>query len=121
DLALAERALRADDDAARLGLEPHDIERVVVGAGALAQRQAAALADGEAHDAVVPAHHLAVHVDDLAGVVCFGPELLHDGSGVATGYEAVALAVGLPRPLEPEAGGERARLALGHVAQGEAQ
>ena len=40
-----ERALRADDDSACLGLELHDVERVVVGAGALAEGEAAALAN----------------------------------------------------------------------------
>ena len=80
DLAAAERPPRADDDAARLGLELHDIERIVVRALALADRQAAALADGEAHDAVVAADDAAGHVDDLARIVRLGPQLLHDAA-----------------------------------------
>ena len=121
DLAPAERAPGTDDDAARLGLQPHDVERIVVGAGAFAQGEAATLADGEAHDAVVPADNLARHVHDVARLGRLRPQLLHHRGIVAVGHEADVLAVGLLGDRQVEALGEGARLALGHVAQRKAQ
>ena len=62
-----------------------------------------------------------VHVDDLARFGGLGPELLHHRGVVAIGHEADVLAVGLVGDGELVALGQRARLALGHVAERKAQ
>ena len=121
DLHPAERGARAHDDGARLGLEPHDIERIVGRAVALTQRQATTLAHGEMNDAVVAADHATLQIDDLAGLDRLGPELLHDSGVVAAGHEADVLAVGLLRHRQVEALGQRPRLALGQMAERKAQ
>ena len=87
----------------------------------LAQRQAAALAHGEAHDAVVAADDAARHVDDVARLDRLGPQLLHHRGIVAVGHEADVLAVGLVGDRQVEALGQRPRLALGQVAERKAQ
>ena len=62
DAARAQRFARADHDAARRGVEPHDIKR-----RAGRDAEPAPLADGEMDDAVMAAEHAAVEVDDVAG------------------------------------------------------
>ena len=65
--------------------------------------------------------HAARHVDDLARLDRLGPQLLHDRGIVAVRHEADVLAVGLVGDRQVEALGQRARLALGQVAEREAQ
>ena len=80
-----------------------------------------ALADSELHDAVMAAHHRARQINDLAGIVGFGPELAHHRGIVAVGHEADVLAVRLLGDRQVEALGERPGLALGHGTEREAQ
>ena len=61
DRARRERGARSDHDAARTGVEPHDIKRLARG-----DPQALPLPDGEMDDAVVAAEHLARQVHDVA-------------------------------------------------------
>ncbi len=87
----------------------------------MADRQAAALADREADDAVVAADDGAREIDDLARLVRLGAQLAHDAGIVAVRHEADVLAVGLVGHGEVEAFGQRAGLTLRHVAEREAQ
>src|SRR5262249_29689926 len=73
----AQRLARADHDAARGCIEPHDIERMAGG-----DAEPAALADGEMDDAGMPAQQTAVEIDDVAGYGGAGLEPL-DHLGVA--------------------------------------
>ena len=107
-----QRLARADHDAARRRIEPHHEKRLGRG-----DAEAAALADGEIDDAVVPAEHAAVEIDDLAGLERVRLQPLDD-VGVAAGrHEADVLAVMLVGDGEAEAARQLARLGLGHVAE----
>jgi hypothetical protein len=86
-----ERLLRADDDAAGVGVELHHVERV----GKPADPEAAALADRVVDHAPVLAEDIAVHVHDLAGIRRAGAQLLDHGGIIAVRHEADVLAVGL--------------------------
>src|SRR5579883_1487625 len=90
DLAVAEpvHVARADHDAVAFGVEPHDVER-----RAGRNAEAAALADGEMHDATMAAERAAGQIDDVARHSRARLEAL-DHVGVAAGrHEADVLAV----------------------------
>src|SRR6185312_13378931 len=97
--------LPADDDAARIAFEPHDVTRV-------AQRHAGALAlpDGVAFDSLVAADHLAVGGDELARQIDLAPAPADEGRIIAVGHEADFLAVLLVGHAQPEAPGDFADL-----------
>jgi hypothetical protein len=116
-VAGGERLARADDDAARLCVQPHDIERV-----AAAEAETAALADRVVDDALMAAENGAGEVDDVAGLRGARAQLLDHRGIAARRHEADVLAVGLVRHGQAELDGERARRRLvGQVAEREAQ
>src|SRR5262249_49670507 len=112
----AQRLARADHDAARGCIEPHDIERMAGG-----DAEPAALADGEMDDAGMPAQQTAVEIDDVAGYGGAGLEPLDHLGVAARRHEADVLAVMLVGNREAEAAGKLARLHLGLVTQRKAQ
>ena len=114
---LGQRRPRPDDDAAALGLEPDDIERI-----AAADAQTPALADGVAANTVMAPEHGAAEIDDIAGKRGVRPKLVDDGGIIAVGDEADVLAVGLLGDGEAEAFGEfPGRRLARHGAKREAQ
>src|SRR5262249_43060736 len=112
----AQRLARSDHDAARRRIEPHHIERMPGG-----DAEPAALADGEMNDAVVPPEHMAVEIDDVAGLGGTRLEPLDHLGVAARRHEADVLAVVLVGDRETELTGELARLRLGLVAERETQ
>ena len=100
-----------------VGLDADDVERL----GLAADLDPAALADGEMDDAAMLPEHAAVEVDDVAGGRGLGPQLLDQAGIVAVGDEADVLAVGLGGDAEARVLGEPPDLALGQVAEREAQ
>ena len=112
-----QRAARADHQALRLGLDPHHVERL----GLAADLDPAALADGEMDHALVLAEHGPVEPDDLARRGGLGAQFLDQPGIIAVGDEADVLAVGLVGDDQPGGLGQPANLALGQVAEREAQ
>src|SRR5205807_1459823 len=79
--------------------------------------QSAPLPDREMDDAVVAAQHLAVKIDDVAGLGRTRPQA-RDHLAVAAGrHKADVLAVLLVGDRQPEAAGERAGLRLVALAE----
>src|SRR4029079_3790242 len=106
-----QRLARADDDAAALAVEPHDVKRP-------AGRDAKTLAppDGEIDDAGVMAEHLAAQIDDFAGLRRTWLETLNHIGIVSARYKADILTVLLVRHRKHEAASELARLRLAALA-----
>src|SRR3546814_9182007 len=70
---------------------------------------------------LVRAEHAPVDMDDIAPIIGFGAQLLHQRSIIAVGDEADVLAVGLARNPEPQIARDLAHHALFESAQGKAQ
>ncbi len=111
-----QRFARPDDDARALGIQMHDVERL-----AGRDADAAALADRVAQDAVVPAEHPPVDMDDLARRGRSRLQLGDDVGIFALRDEADVLAVLLGGDGEAHGLGCLAHLRLGKPAQREAQ
>ena len=89
---------------------------------AVADAEAAALADREAMDAAVLGQRRALGVDDPPGLSAAGRRLALDEAGVVTvGDEADLLALRLLGDRQAESTGMRAHLALGEVAERKAR
>ena len=112
-----ERALRPDDDALTLRLEPQHIERLRLAA----DLQPATLAHREMDQAAMRPQHLARAVDDLAGAHGIGADLFDDAGIIAVGHEADILAVGLGGDRQADGAGDVAHPVLGEVAEREAE
>ena len=69
----------------------------------------------------MPAEHAPIHMDDVAGLAGFGPQLANEIGIAAARYEANVLAVGLGGDRKPVPCCNRARLVLGQSGQGKAQ
>src|SRR3546814_4535948 len=82
---------RPDDDALRLGVEPHDVERL----GLSADLDPAPLPDRIMDQAPVRAEQRAVDMNDLNPIFGLGPQLANQAGIIAVGNEADVLAVGL--------------------------
>ena len=99
-----------------VGVEPHDVKRF-----AEREAQAAPLADRIVDDALMPAEHPAVEMDDVAGPRRAGPQPVDDVAVAPLRHEADVLAVGLVGDRQAEFAGQRARLALVALAERKAQ
>src|SRR6478672_8209426 len=111
-----QRRARPHHDAAAGGIEFDDIER-----RSRRDTQSLALADGEMNDALMAADHMAVEIDDLAGLDRARLQAAND-VGVAPGrHEADVLTVLLVGDLEAEAPRQFTRVLLGHVAERKTQ
>src|SRR5579872_564439 len=90
----------ADDNAARGGIETHDVERRTRG-----DAQSAPLTNSEMNDAVMVPEDAAVQIDDIAGCGRAGPQPLDDVGIAAARHEANVLTVLLVRNRQTEATG----------------
>ena len=94
----------------------NDIERFARG-----DTDATALADGVAQDAVMPAKHPAVDMDDVAGIGGCGLQLCDDVGILALRHEADVLTVLLGGYNEAHLFSHGSYVRLGQTAKGKAQ
>src|SRR3546814_12293599 len=80
-----------------LGIEPHDVKRL----GLSADLDPAPLPDRIMDEPLLRAEQAAVDMDDIAPIIGFGAQLLHQRRIIAVGDDAAGLAVGLARNAEP--------------------
>src|SRR5438067_1567494 len=106
-----QRFARADHDPARRSIEAHDIERRSRG-----YAKAAPLTHGKMNDAVMPAEHAAVEIDDFARSGGAGTQAFDHVGIAAARHKADVLAVLLVGNGKPEAPRQLTRLRLGPVA-----
>src|SRR5579871_1676211 len=111
-----QRFARADHDAARRGIEPHDKQRRAGG-----DAEPSPLADREMRNALMPAQHAAVEIDDIARLKRVRPQAADD-IGIAAGrHEADILAVVLVSNRQPKPPRQLPHLTLGHITERKAQ
>src|SRR5207253_10818632 len=109
---LAQRALRANDDAAVFRVEPQHVKRL--GSG---DPEPLTLADREMGDAMMAAQHPPVLFDDIARLAGFRPQSLDDRRIGSLAHEADVLAVGLGRDRQREIARQPAGLVLRQTTQ----
>ena len=107
-----QRLLRADNDAARAGVEMDDIERLAGG-----DADAAALADRVVQNAIMAAEHAAVQMNDIARQRRVRLQLVDDIGIFALRHETDVLAVGLFGDDEAHVLGELPRFRLSEIAE----